>query len=129
MEQKESKRSEEGRRIVTLIGNEVRTLRQHKGLTQEQTAELAGLSTAYIGQVERGERVPSFIALDQISKALGITVGVFLANLARQVSHPADEDQFMKAVLALSGRKRQFLAGIIDLINKHFAENEKQKPQ
>ena len=52
--------------------------RKQKGLTQEQLAELSGVSTDYISELERGKKVPSIKRLDYIAKALDIEIYKFL---------------------------------------------------
>ena len=46
----------EAQQPIPLFGNLLRTLRLASGLTQEQLAELAGLSTRGISDLERGAR-------------------------------------------------------------------------
>lgn len=54
------------------LGKKIRTVRRYQELTQEQLAEQAGLSTAHIGHIERGTRMPSVPALYAICAVLGI---------------------------------------------------------
>lgn len=56
------------------FGSHVRTIRQKKGLSQEDLAHLAGLDRTYMGGVERGERNLGLINLKKIADALGVTV-------------------------------------------------------
>lgn len=44
---------------LATIGKNVRKYRLMKKLRQEDLAEKAGLTTNYIGMVERGEKIPS----------------------------------------------------------------------
>jgi len=55
------------------FGAIVRALREKRGLTQEQLAELAEVSATYIGFVERGDNVPTLIIILQIASALGVS--------------------------------------------------------
>ncbi len=55
------------------LGHNIRQLRQSKGLSQEQLAELTNLHRTYIGGVERGERNIGFLNLVRIAKALEIS--------------------------------------------------------
>lgn len=50
----------------------VREKRNNLHLTQEELAEKVSLSTGMIGQIERGETMPSIESLDAIIKNLGI---------------------------------------------------------
>lgn len=60
------------------IGQNLRKLRERKGISQEQLALNAGLNRAYIGYIERGERNPSTDTLVKIAKALKISPKDFL---------------------------------------------------
>lgn len=55
------------------FGNRLREVRKERGLTQEQLAERAGLSTHYVGNIEQAVRNPSLTSIIQICAALGIT--------------------------------------------------------
>lgn len=54
------------------IGIMIREKRNSQHLTQEELAEKVNLSTGMIGQIERGETMPSIESLDAIIKELGI---------------------------------------------------------
>jgi transcriptional regulator with XRE-family HTH domain len=55
-----------------LVGRNVRRLREKKGLTQEQFAEISGFSQQYISSLERGRRNPTIITLYELSLSLGV---------------------------------------------------------
>lgn len=61
-----------------IIGAKIREERKKKGLTQEQLAQQINISTAYMGQIERGERNPSLDIIVNISNALFVTVDYIL---------------------------------------------------
>lgn len=50
----------------------IREKRNSQHLTQEELAEKVNLSTGMIGQIERGETMPSIESLNAIIKELGI---------------------------------------------------------
>ena len=60
---------------LTALGQRIRTLRQSKGLSQEEFAASAGLDRAYYGGIERGERNVAALNLIKISQALELEVG------------------------------------------------------
>lgn len=59
--------------LMYKLGVKIRTLRKMAGLTQEQLAEAANVSTNFIGYVERGQRALSIKTLERIAKALNVT--------------------------------------------------------
>jgi transcriptional regulator with XRE-family HTH domain len=56
----------------SIVGGNVRRLRQAKGLTQEQLAFEAKLDLTYVGGIERGRRNPSLEVLVRLAIALGV---------------------------------------------------------
>lgn len=56
------------------IGQNLRRIRERKGITQEQLALDAGLNRAYIGYIERAERNPSTEVIAKLAKALKVPV-------------------------------------------------------
>lgn len=54
------------------VGANIRRVRERKGLTQEGLAFEANLHRAYVGQIERGEKVIGLENLEKIATALKI---------------------------------------------------------
>ena len=54
------------------FGAIVRTMREERGLTQDQLAERAGVSSTYIGFIERGDNVPTLTIILHIASALTV---------------------------------------------------------
>ena len=55
-----------------LIGKRIRETRKQRGLSAEELAEIADLSTVYISYIENAKRKPSLESLIKISNALEI---------------------------------------------------------
>ena len=55
----------------TFIQN-LKFYRKKAGLTQERLAEIIGMSTSYIGDMEARERFPSAETIDKIAEALNV---------------------------------------------------------
>ena len=60
------------------LGRRIREERQKLNLTQEKLSESIGVTTTYIGQIERGERCPTLDTLINISNSLGVSIDYLL---------------------------------------------------
>jgi transcriptional regulator with XRE-family HTH domain len=67
-------RSERHAALVAL-GQQIRKVRQERGISQEEFANAAGLGRSYYGGVERGERNIAALNLMRIAVALNVEVG------------------------------------------------------
>jgi transcriptional regulator with XRE-family HTH domain len=56
-----------------LVGRNVKRIRQEKGLTQEQLAEISGFSRQYLSGLEQGRRNPTIVSLYELATALGVS--------------------------------------------------------
>ncbi|MDR6720891.1 helix-turn-helix transcriptional regulator [Paenibacillus sp. 2003] len=69
-------------KVNSLVGGNIRTTRQKRGLSQERLALKAGLNTSYLGQIERGEKSPTISVIDKIASALDVNIkDIFETNL------------------------------------------------
>ena len=59
------------------LGLKIKELRAKSELTQDQLAELAGMSGKYLGEVERGEVNVSVVILYKLAKVLNIKISEF----------------------------------------------------
>jgi transcriptional regulator with XRE-family HTH domain len=63
------------------FGNRIRELREAKGLSQEELADLGGIHRTYLGGIERGERNPTLLSLLKLAKALDTSPAKLLEGL------------------------------------------------
>jgi len=56
--------------VRLLVGLNFRRLRMARGLTQEQAAELTGVSQQYISGLEQGRRNPTVLTLHELTGPL-----------------------------------------------------------
>ncbi|MDN5860929.1 MAG: XRE family transcriptional regulator [Pseudonocardia sp.] len=66
--------------VVGSIGPKVRVLRLERGMTLQQLAKAAEVSTASVHKVERGDMVPTVTTLLKIAGALGAPVRHFMED-------------------------------------------------
>ena len=63
------------------LGKRLRAIREERGLTQEQAAELAGLHAKYLSRVELGLPNASIAALVALAYAYRLPVAAFFEGL------------------------------------------------
>ena len=61
----------------------LRTLRERKGLTQDQLADLAGVARISVARWETGGRVPTIDGVEKLAKALTVPVAALLKPTAK----------------------------------------------
>lgn len=83
------------------VGTRIRSLRQQLGLTQEQLGERAELHYSYIGQVERGDKMPSLRSLKKLAAALNVDLHYFFEEEARYATAPS-ANFWQKELLSLT---------------------------
>lgn len=70
-----------------IFGSTIRSLRAEREWTQEDLAERSGLTATYVGQVERGDKVPSLTVVLKLARGLGVNpaqlLGAFSASVLR----------------------------------------------
>lgn len=64
----------------TLLGKRIREERLRLNLTQEKLSEDISISTAYLGQIERGERSVTLDKLIPLANRLGVTIDFLLSD-------------------------------------------------
>ena len=64
----------------TIVGSNVRRIRQQRRMTQEKLAFEADLDLTYIGGIERGKRNPSLLAMASIAKALSVPLAKLISE-------------------------------------------------
>jgi transcriptional regulator with XRE-family HTH domain len=87
--------------LVRALGENVRSLRIQRDLTQQALGDRAHLHRTYLADVERGGRNVSIESLAKIAKALGVTISDLCAGIERE------RDRRVKtgAVAAMMGRE------------------------
>ncbi len=58
--------------IKKQLGSRIKEIRKHRGITQEQLAEMVGIGTSNISYIETGKFAPSIENFEKIVKALDV---------------------------------------------------------
>lgn len=101
------------------FGLRLRGFRKKKGLTIEQLAERVGLSTNYLGDVERGKKLPSMATLIRIVNVLDISADELLKDDVNCADYLVDAE--ISARMAnLTQRQRVAVLRMLDSILKEI---------
>lgn len=100
------------------IGKNIRKYRQQKKLRQEDLAEKTGLSTNYIGAVERGEKIPSLETLIEIINVLEISADLVLADVV-STGYMVRTSLLSEKLETVSDADRQRIFAVIDTLLRY----------
>ena len=98
--------------LKRLFCTRIKNLRENKGWTQENLAEMMDISSNYLSSIERGKENPTFDMLEKISTALGVEIReIFdfgheisqdeLRKMLNKFAKEADEEDLRLAVKIL----------------------------
>ena len=73
--------------ICAAFGLVLRQQRERSGWSQEMLAEKANLNRSYVGELERGQAVPSLLTLEKLALALSLSLSTLLAQAERTAQH------------------------------------------
>lgn len=97
------------------ISTVIRESRKAKGLTQEALAECVGVSSGYIGQIERGETMPSAMTLSELIEVLGIDANRLFYDDSEKMSI---SNEISIRASRLSRENQQIVLGLINVIEQ-----------
>ena len=100
------------------IGKNIRKYRLEKKLRQEDLAERAGLSTNYIGMVERGEKIPALETFITILNVLEVSADVILADVLA-TGYRVKDSLLAEKMAKLSKDERERIYAVIDTLIQH----------
>ena len=99
----------------TLLGQRIREQRKEKGWTIEQFAERVDLSANYVGDLERGVKIPKLETFIRIVEVLDVSADVLIRDSVSSASHVADDELSKKLSQLTTGKKK----AAIDILNAY----------
>lgn len=81
------------------IGSRIKSLRTSRKLSQAQVAEASGVSSKYLGEVERGEANISIELIGRIAIALDVSISVIMEN-----EHERPRQELISEIIRLAPR-------------------------
>jgi ribosome-binding protein aMBF1 (putative translation factor) len=79
-----------GMNLTDAMAINVRRTRHAGNMTQEELADRAGLSSRYLGSIERAEVSATIAVLEKLAKALGVDPGELLRLPSRRTRRRSD---------------------------------------
>ncbi len=100
------------------IGKHISEFRHLRKLRQEDLAEITGLSTNYIGAVERGEKIPSLETFIDILNALSISADVVLSDVLQE-GYQVKASTLVDQLKTLSAKDQKRIFDVIEVLIKN----------
>ena len=95
------------------LGKKLRDARQSKGYTQQALAEIADIGNVYLGEIERGAKMPSLRSFIKIIEALDLSADYVLRDELSSGEHYI-YDEITEKLKNLSPQQRKAASEILD---------------
>lgn len=74
--------------VRVAFGRRVRSLRNQRGLSQEELAHRVGIHVTYLSGVERGERNLALLNITRLANALDVSLAKLFSDLSGRFGTP-----------------------------------------
>jgi len=101
--------------MPTLFGDKLRLLREQRGLTQQETAQLLGLARhGYVSNLETGKKEPSLEVVSRVAVAFRVSADYLLCDTEPPNPHPhsAEEQPYSLSHIGQNLLKLRRAAGL-----------------
>jgi len=100
------------------LGEKIKRERVHNRLTQEMLAEMAEITSSYVGQIERGERKVTLSKLVRIANVLNVSVDYLLSDTIDMIEDDL-EVEVKNAMNNMAEKDKKMVIDIIKIINDY----------
>ncbi len=107
-------------------GERLRKLRKERGLSQEDVALRADITTSYYGQLERGTANPTILLLEKVCEVMGFSLNdIFTETSTNLLGIDSLSMQILQQIHGKTDREKEL---VLSLIKTSFKlQNEKQQ--
>lgn len=109
--------------IYKLLGQRIRLERFKNNWTQEKLAEMVDISSAYMGQIERGERSVPLDTLLKIAVALNVSFDYLLMDSLPH-NEEASKDELFRLIFTRSKEEQKIALDMIKLLYSYLDKNK-----
>lgn len=112
-----------GSALAVRIGRNIKNARTKLGMTQGQLAELLDLENVTVSRIETGAQLPSIDRLDEVAKALNVSLTTLLADTNKS---SAMADLLVDAIKDLPVREQKFVHSFAVTYAAHWKAGKKK---
>lgn len=96
--------------MLMSIGENIKSLRESRGLTQAQLGDAVGVSDKAVSTWESGKREPRMSAVEKLAELFGVTAGMLFCSEECGTALASDFEKFMvEAYRRMDAEQRAFL--------------------
>ena len=100
------------------LGEKIKKERTRNRLTQEMLAEMADITSSYVGQIERGERKVTLSKLVRIANVLNVSVDYLLSDNI-ELTDDILQVEIKNAMSNMEEKDKHMIIDIIKIINDY----------
>lgn len=111
------------------IGERLFELRTNLGLSQEQLALRADITTTYLGQIEHNTKRPTVYVIEKLCSALNMTLKDFFDTEKYIYKHDMLTEQILVQIQKYSVEEKEFILAIckqLKILYEHSSEKKSQ---
>lgn len=94
------------------LGKKLRQIRREKGYTQHELAQKAAISEAYLGEIERGLKMPSMNTFLKVTEALEVSTDSVLCE--KPSSGGEEYNKIVEKLKELTPQQRKTFANLLE---------------
>ena len=95
------------------VGKRIKEVRKQKGMSQDELAERANLSSQYISQIETGRKKGSLPTYNKLAKALGVSIDELTGSISEGSRVLSDVDLILQDC---SKEERELLVEVLRVV-------------
>ena len=100
------------------LGEKIKKERMRNRYTQEMLAEMAEITSSYVGQIERGERKVTLSKLVRIANVLNVSIDYLLSDTINTIDDEL-EVEIKNEVGKMKDKDKSMVIDIIKIINDY----------
>lgn len=113
---------------MTLFGDNLKQLREQRGLTQNDLAEAIGMHATHLSKYERNLASPSVEVVKKLSEALDVSADLLIYGDAKQKAKDKIQDHELLNLFAKAqGLKKEDLLCVKNLLTAYILKTDLQK--